>query len=191
MTGARPREQESLMATPVLAFTQLANECEAEGLAHKNAEKIGAELAKTFQVQSDEVAVLKVDKLTLQFAYPTKLGHIGTIPINASSSVAGRTATTKRAEIINNFAQTKHASVFESVDLGQRPKGGIPGEKVDKHTHVIQKLMSAPVVTPAGVVGVIQISRKGTSAPAAGADFTPADLQKLVTIATALGKVFK
>lgn len=179
------------MATPVLAFAQLANECEAEGLAPKNAEKIGSELAKTFQVQPDEVAVLKVEKQTLQFAYPTKLGHIGTIPINASSSVAGRTATTKRAEIINNFAQAKHASVFESVDLGSKPKGAMPGEKVDKHTHVIQKLMSAPVVTQAGVVGVIQISRKGTSAPAAGADFTPADLQKLVTIATSLGKVFK
>jgi hypothetical protein len=38
---------------------------------------------------------------------------------------------------------------------------------------------------------VIQVSRKGTSAPAAGADFTPQDLQKLVTIATSLGKVFK
>jgi dihydroxyacetone kinase DhaKLM complex PTS-EIIA-like component DhaM len=181
------------MATPVLAFAQLANECEAEGLAAKNSEKIGAELAKTFAVQSDEVAVLKIEKSSLVFAYPTKLGHIGSIPINASSSVAGRTATTKRAEIINNFAQTKHASVFESVDLGGAKKmsTAMPGEKSDKHANVIQKLMSVPVVTPAGVVGVIQISRKGTSAPAAGPDFTPADLQKLVTIATALGKVFK
>jgi hypothetical protein len=179
------------MATPVLAFAQLANECEAEGLTPKNAEKIGAELAKTFNVQADEVAVLKVEKQSLGFAYPTKLGHVGTVPVNASSSVAGRTATTKRAEIINNFAQTKHASVFESVDLGGKPKGAVPGEKVDKHTHVIQKLMTVPVVTPTGVVGVIQISRKGTSAPAAGPDFTPADLQKLVTIATSLGKIFK
>ena len=57
--------------------------------------------------------------------------------------------------------------------------------------HVIQKLMSVPVVTAAGVMGVIQISRKGLSAPAAGPDFSPSDLQRLVTIATALGKVFK
>ena len=179
------------MATPVIAFAQLANECEADGLTTKNADKIGSELAKTFNVQPDEVAVLKVDKLSLLFAYPTKLGHMGSIPVNASSSVAGRTATTKRAEIINNFAQTKHASVFEAVDLGSKPKTAVPGEKVDKHAHVIQKLMSVPVVTPAGVMGVIQISRKGTSAPAAGPDFSPADLQKLVTIATSLGKVFK
>ncbi len=179
------------MASPVMAFTQLANECEAEGLAPKNAEKIGNELAKTFSVHPDEVAVLKVEKQSLIFAYPTKLGHIGTIPVNASSSVAGRTATTKRAEIINNFAQTKHASVFESVNLSGKKEQVIGAEKSDGNPHVIQKLMSVPVVTPAGVVGVIQISRKGTSAPSAGADFTPADLQKLVTIATSLGKIFK
>ncbi|HTM58801.1 MAG TPA: GAF domain-containing protein [Burkholderiales bacterium] len=178
------------MASPVMAFAQLANECEAEGLAPKNAEKIGKELANTFGVKTDEVAVLKVEKQSLTFAYPTKLGHIGTIPVNASSSVAGRTATTKRAEIINNFAQTKHASVFESVNLGGK-KEVILGAEKGESQHVIQKLMSVPVVTPAGVVGVIQVSRKGSSAPSAGADFTPADLQKLVTIATSLGKVFK
>jgi len=177
------------MATPVLAFTQLANECEAEGLAHKNAEKIGAELAKTFQVQPDEVAVLRVDKLTLQFAYPTKLGHIGTIPINASSSVAGRTATTKRAEIINNFAQTKHTSIFEAVELESKPKE--IGKEHDHSMHMIQKLMSAPVVGAAGTAGVIQVCRKGQSAPSAGPDFTPQDLQKLVAVAGALAKCFK
>jgi hypothetical protein len=40
-------------------------------------------------------------------------------------------------------------------------------------------------------VGVVQVCRKGTSAPAAGLDFTPADLQKLVGIAGALAKCFK
>lgn len=178
------------MATPVLAFAQIANECEAEGLTTKNAERIGNELAKTFNVQPDEVAVLRVDKQSLIFAYPNKLHQVGSLPINASSSVAGRTATTKRAEIINNFAQAKHASVFEAVELGGKPKA-VPGEKVDKHTHVIQKLMTVPVMTPNGPVGVIQISRKGTSAPAAGPDFTPADLQKLVTVASSLAKCFK
>ena len=178
------------MATPVIAFAQLATECEADGLAAKNADKIGAELAKTFNVQADEVAVLKVDKQSLIFAYPTKLGHVGSVPINASSSIAGRTATTKRAEIINNFAQTKHASVFESVELGAK-KQEVIGAKHEKHLHVIQKLMSVPVVGAAGVVGVIQISRKGDSAPASGGDFTQTDLQKLVAIASSLAKCFK
>ena len=175
------------MATPVLAFAQLANDLEKDGLNPKNAERLGAELAKTFGVKEDEVAVLAVTGPTLKFAYPLKLAQIGTIPMNPTSSVAARTASTKRAEIINNFAQAKHASVFESVELSKGPSAGAH----DHTAHVIQKLMSVPVVTQAGVVGVIQISKKGNSAPAAGPDFTPADIQKLVGIAGSVAKCFK
>ena len=115
---------------------------------------------------------------------------MGSIPLNNKESVAARTANNKRAEIINNFAQAKHTSFFEAVDLGNRPKP-TAGDKVDKHAHVIQKLMSVPVVGPSGSLGVLQVCRKGVSAPASGADFTPADLQKLVGIAGALVKCFK
>jgi len=179
------------MATPVIAFTQLANEFEADGLNPNHAEKLAGELAKTFSVQLDEVAVMKLDKNQLVFLYPSKLGQVGSIPLNTSNSVAARTATTKRAEAINNFAQTKHASVFESVKLSDKKSNPslTPGGKEEKH--VIQKLMTVPVVGPNGVAGVIQISRKGTSAPAAGNDFTQLDLQKLVTIASTLVKCFK
>jgi len=178
------------MATPVMTFNQIATECEAEGLNPKNGEKIGAELVKTFGVKADEVGILRVDKSMLVFVYPTKLHTMGSIPLNNKESVAARTANNKRAEIINNFAQAKHTSFFEAVDLGNRPKSA-PGDKVDKHSHVIQKLMSVPVVGPSGSLGVIQVCRKGVSAPASGADFTPADLQKLVGIAGALVKCFK
>jgi hypothetical protein len=175
------------MATPVLAFSQLATECEAEGMNPQNAERIAAELSKTFSVHADEVAILKLEKTLLVFLYPPKLHQVGSIPLNTGSSVAARTASTKRAESINNFAQTKHASVFESVDLGKKTDGG--GAREEKH--VIQKLMTAPVVSPTGVLGVIQICRKGVSAPAAGNDFSPPDLQKLVTIANTLVRCFK
>ena len=178
------------MATPVMTFNQIATECEAEGLTPKNGEKIGAELVKTFGVNNDEVGILRVDKTSLVFVYPSKLHTMGSIPMNNKESVAARTANNKRAEIINNFAQAKHTSFFEAVDLGNRPKPQ-PGEKVDKHLHIIQKLMSVPVVGPTGALGVLQVCRKGGSAPAAGADFTPADLQKLVGIAGALVKCFK
>lgn len=178
------------MATPVMTFNQIATECEAEGLNPKNGEKIGAELVKTFGVKPDEVGILRVDKSMLAFVYPTKLHTMGSIPLNNKESVAARTANNKRAEIINNFAQAKHTSFFEAVDLGNRPKPA-PGDKVDKHSHVIQKLMSVPVVGPSGALGVIQVCRKGVSAPASGPDFTPADLQKLVGIAGALVKCFK
>lgn len=177
------------MATPVLAFAQLANEFEAEGLTPHNAEKVASELAKTFSVQPDEVAILKLVKSNLHFVYPTKLSQMGSIPINTSTSVAARTATTKRAEAINNFAQAKHASVFEAMAAPKKSQD--LSHKEDKQAHVIQKLMTVPVVSPAGVHGVIQISRKGKSAPEAGSDFGPPDLQKLVACANSLAKCFK
>ena len=158
------------MATPVIAFSQLASELEGEGLSPHNGERLAGELAKTFSVQPDEIAILKLDKTLLMFVYPVKLHQMGSIPLNTGSSVAARTATTKRAEVINNFAQTKHASVFESVDLVGKKHDTHSGQKEEKH--VIQKLMTAPVVSPTGVLGVIQVCRKGTSAPAAGAQGT-------------------
>jgi hypothetical protein len=180
------------MATPVLAFAQLANEIEKEGLNPKNGERIAAEIAKTFNVKEDEVGILRMDRMMLSFIFPAKLSTVGSIPANTSTSVAARAANTKRAEIINNFAQSKHASVFESVELGNKQK--IMGQHADpeeKLTHVIQKMMTVPVLGPAGVVGVIEISRKGKSAPDAGPDFTPVDLQKLVAVAASLAKCFK
>jgi hypothetical protein len=177
------------MATPALAFTQLANEVEADGLTPKTAERIGAELAKTFGVQLHEVGILKIVGPNLVFMYPPRLHNVGSIPLNTSGSIAARTASAKRAEVINNFAQTRHTSIFEAVEL--ESKQHAIGEKWEKSVQPIQKLMSVPVVGPGGVLGVIQLSRKGTSAPAAGPDFSAPDLQKLVAVAGALAKIFK
>jgi hypothetical protein len=180
------------MATPALPFAQLATECEAEGLSPKNAEKIGHELARIFRVKEDEVGILRIEKQHLVFCYPVKLHNVGSIPLNTSTSVAVRTANTRRAEVINNFAQAKHTSVFEAVELStHKPEQAGQGERSDYHSHLIQKLMSAPVLGPAGAIGVIEVSRKGTSAPAAGPDFTPGDVQKLVACASLLAKCFK
>src|SRR5215467_9588697 len=104
------------MSTPALAFVQLANECEPDGLSPRNAERIGAEMAKTFGVQASEVGIMRVEKANLVFCYPIKLHNVGSIPLNTTGSVAARTASSKRAEVINNFAQTKHTSVFEAVE---------------------------------------------------------------------------
>jgi hypothetical protein len=180
------------MATPALPFAQLATECEAEGLSPKNAEKIGHELARIFGVKEDEVGILRLEKHNLVFCYPARLHNVGSIPLNTSTSVAVRSANTRRAEVINNFAQIKHTSIFEAVELSSPQSTPVgKGEKSDYHLHLIQKLMSVPVLGPAGAVGVIQVSRKGASAPASGADFMPADLQKLVACASALAKCFK
>jgi len=70
--------------------------------------------------------------------------------------------------------KVKHSSVFEAVQLsGNKPDPpAVHRHPPDHHPNVIQKLMAAPVVGPEGTLGVIEISRKGVSAPAAGADFT-------------------
>jgi hypothetical protein len=174
------------MATPAAAFAQIATEVEAEGLTPKNGEKIGHEIAKAFNLQNDEVAIMRIEKSNLVFVYPIKLHSLGSIPLNTTTSVAARSAQSKRAEILNNFAQAKHTSIFESVDL--IGKQHTIGEKTEPR--IIQKLMSVPVVGPNGAVGVIEVCRKGTSPPAAGPDFIPADMQKLVMIAGSLLKAF-
>jgi hypothetical protein len=130
-------------------------------------------LARMFEVQPTEVAILRLKRGLLQFIYPDELRAVGSIPIS-SSSVAAHTAISKKSEIFNNFARVKHASIFETVKLGG-------SEGVDTSEPLpIQKLMSAPVIDEnSKVLGVIQISRKGSDSSFAGADFSREDLHEL------------
>jgi hypothetical protein len=59
----------------------------------------------------------------------------------------------------------KHVAFFESVKL--RDKAG-----------PIQKMITVPILFEGEAVGVAQISRKGDSPSAAGADFTNGDLDR-------------
>jgi hypothetical protein len=167
---------------------QLASDCVNDGLTSENCLKIVAEVAKNLGVFDDEVAILRVvNKAYLTFVYPEKLAQVGIIPLNNSSAVAARTVLTRRAEVLNNFAQIKHASIFEAVPVASKTRGADP----TKSGNVIQKLMTVPVSNASGVLGVIQVSRKGMSPQAAGRDFTASDLQKLISMAAVLAKCFK
>jgi len=136
-------------------------------------ESICTMVAEMFQVTATEVALLELRGKLLHFLFPEELRTAGAIPIS-SSAVAAQTAQQKKAEIFNSFAQINHFSVFELVKLGD---SGLDAQ-------VIQKLMSAPVLDSSdGVLGVIQISRKGPRPAIAGPDFTPADLTKLESVA--------
>ncbi len=140
-------------------------------------ESICAAVAKTFRVRGTEVALLKLNGSLLTFLHPAELKTAGAIPLS-SSAVAARTARTNRGELFNTFTGVRHSSVFEVVKVGA------------SNTEVIQKLMSAPLLSPSGlVVGVIQVSRKSHSPATAGPDFTPEDLTKLKSIAAAVGKL--
>jgi hypothetical protein len=126
-------------------------------------------LAKVFKVQYTEVALLRLEDGLLRFMFPEHLRTTGAIPIS-SKSVAAHTALSKKAEIFNNFAKVKHASIFETI------------KPTDDQEHVpsqIQKLMSVPIMDrDSKVLGVIQISRKGLDSRFAQ-DFSREDLHDL------------
>lgn len=142
-------------------------------------EQVAGCIAKQFRVSEDEVAVLTLDTKSkmLKFVLPEKLSQVGTIPISSTAALAARTAREKRAELVNNFTASRHASVFEGVPLGRRQ-----GE-------LIHKIMSAPILDDnKKVAGVVQISRKGQTPHDAGPDFTQKDLAKLTALTPDLAR---
>src|SRR5229473_781054 len=129
-------------------------------------------LAKVFHVQYTEVAMLRLEGGLLRFIFPEHLRTTGAIPLS-SKAVAAHTALSKKAEIFNNFAKVKHASIFETI----KPTGTDPDETVKPNP--IQKLMSVPIMDhQSTVLGVIQISRKGVD-PRFTQDFSREDLHDL------------
>src|SRR6202041_194997 len=129
-------------------------------------------LAKIFRVQYTEVALLKLEGGLLRFVFPEYLRTTGAIPIS-SKAVAAHTALSKKAEIFNNFARVKHASIFETIKpVGSEVEDAAPPAP-------IQKLMSVPILDPnSTVLGVLQISRKGMD-PRYTQDFSREDLHDL------------
>ncbi len=110
---------------------------------------VAEHVAKAFRVKDDEVAILTLvnENRFLSFLYPERLRTVGSIPLTSTSALAARTARDKKAEIMNNFALVRHATVFEGVPLGR-------GEG-----EFIQKIMSAPILAGGKLLGVIQVSR--------------------------------
>jgi GAF domain-containing protein len=129
-------------------------------------------LATVFRVQYAEVALLRLEGGLLKFVFPEHLRTTGAIPIS-SKAVAAHTALSKKAEIFNNFARVKHASIFETI----KPVG--EETEVPAPPSPIQKLMSVPILDQQlAVIGVIQISRKGLD-PRFTQDFSREDLHDL------------
>ena len=139
-------------------------------------------IAKNLGVKSDEVGILGLSTKWrhLYFLAPEALKNVGFIPLTSNSALAARTARESRPEIDNNFANARHATVFEGVKT-------VPGATGE----AIQKIMSAPILAGGKVIGVIQISRKGPGVSSAGPDFTPADLGKLLALSKPLGKLLQ
>lgn len=140
---------------------------------------VAERIAKSMGVRNDEVAIMGLSTRWkhLYFMAPAALKNVGYIPLSSNSALAARTARESRAEIVNNFAAVRHASVFEGVKIG------------NESAEAIQKIISAPILAEGRVVGILQISRKGSSAMSAGRDFTTDELEKVVALCKPLGKL--
>ena len=139
-------------------------------------ESVCKEVAVIFRVRLTEIALLHLDNKVLRFLFPQELKTTGIIPLS-SPSIAAHTALSGEPQTFNNFANVKHASVFETVKLGSAEK------------QAIQKMMSAPVLDENhNVLGVLQISRKGLDLSSSGPDFTAVDIKLLGAAAKILSK---
>jgi hypothetical protein len=115
----------------------------------------------------------------LHFIVPEALKNVGFIPLSSNSALAARTARDSRPEIDNNFATAKHATVFEGVKI------------TAESAEAIQKIISAPILSDGKVIGVIQVSRKGSDPASAGPDFAAGELGKVLALCKPLGKLLQ
>jgi hypothetical protein len=123
------------------------------------------------------VALFNVDESrhALVFCWPRTLATVGNIPLKAVNSVVAKSANERIAIVDNSFATTRHLYMLEHFLANKE-------ERIK-----VQKLMSVPVISDNRVKAVIQVTRKGVSAAAAGADFSEADLKGLERIAAVVG----
>ena len=169
------------MASSVLSeLEQMAAALDQEGAAVEDSLlAVGEKIAQELGVKADEVAILAVSPRWkhLHFLVPQPLKNVGYIPLTSHSALAARTARESRPEINNDFSGVRHASVFEGMHTATAP-----GE-------LIHKIISAPILYEGKVVGVMQISRKGTSTATSGPDFSSEDLGKVLALCRPLGRL--
>jgi len=148
-------------------------------LNEQDLNRLAAQISGGFGAKKEEVAILRIsaDAKILIFVFPIKLATMGAIPLTTTHSLAAKTIREKRGEIVNNFPTYKHPTVFEAIHLSEQERAA-----------PIQKIMSSPMVVEGKVVGVIQISRKARPGEPVGPDFTQADLARLTTLGSILGK---
>src|SRR5208282_1499225 len=193
MVSARPLLPGSLrvsngypMTTSLSLVSELeriasAVESDATALSQISLPGIAERIAKNLGVKPDEIALMGVSVRWrhLYFLVPESLKQVGFIPLSSTSSIAAKTARESRPDIINNLASVRHATVFEGVKIA--------GES----SELIQKMVSAPILSGDKVVGVIQVSRKGPDAMNAGPDFDAEDLGRILALCKPLGKLLQ
>lgn len=132
------------------------------------ADRVVKAASQAFSCKTDEVAILVLtsDGKHLRFVAPRKFTDLGTIPTTKRDSIAVGVFSRRVGEATNNVPLVKHVAFYETVKLREKAAP-------------IQKMVTVPVLRGDRAVGVAQISRKGENPPAAGPDFTAADVRKV------------
>jgi GAF domain len=150
-----------------------------------SSDRVCLKLAQILNVRRSEVALLRLEKGSLRFIFPSELRSAGVLPLSGSA-VAARTASTRAPLLSNTFMRVKHVSLFEAVKLG----ADASEEDRTQEQMPIQKIMSVPVVHSGGnVMGVVQVSRKGLDSSLAGTDFSADDLKQLEKAAEIISRM--
>ncbi len=180
-TGSSSGNQGSAAKTAKTSLSEL----EAMLSQSAGSEAVCRKLAQILRVRRSEVALLRLEKGSLRFIFPPELRSAGVLPLSGSA-VAARTAATRTPLLSNNFMRVRHVSLFEAVKLG----AGADEEEKNQEQMPIQKIISVPVLPAGGgVIGVVQVSRKGLDASLSGADFTSEDLKQLEQAAEILARM--
>lgn len=164
-------------------FCQTLEKALAEQSDHDNRMRlVCTALQQAFKLKDNEVAIFNLDQESqdLCFLWPKRLVRSGRIPIGTRDSLLARTAREGKPHLDNRFPNTRHASIFEKIYLGD------PKDKEQTPALPIQKIMSAPMLRETQVVGAIQLSRKGLDPDAAGADFSATELEAFACIVKAV-----
>lgn len=130
--------------------------------------------SKAVGVKTDEVAILLLTTSgnTIKFIWPQPLFESNAaLPADYRNAFASSVLKTMKGKVDNKVAESRHLKFFENV------KG------LETSGQSIQKMIAVPLVHEQKAVGVLEVSRKGKNADAAGANFTSEDGQKLVALA--------
>jgi len=167
------KELGEILSAMVLQKDRVANRRE---LLLDMSDQIVKAVSQAFKCKPDEVAILLMtaDGRHLRFIAPRPFAELGSIPLTKRDAIAVRVVSARRGEVINNVPMVKHVTFFESVKLRDQPTP-------------IQKMVTTPILVREQAVGVVEISRKGTSSGTAGPDFTEADLRRAEEIVDFIG----
>lgn len=128
--------------------------------------EVAAYYKDNFDLRSDEVAILLLDKSrsVLSFAYPDFLIDAGLLPVSSPDAFASQVYRSGKGAIENVFNQQKHLRLFEYV------------KNPDNTSKPICKIMAAVLKAGDETIGIIEVSRKGHSSHEAGDDFSQENL---------------